>query len=676
MTSEQVLGPRWSLKELRTFYILLKAYGQQWDKVVERLPLRSEAMVRALFEMHRGYLSLAEASVEGFCAIMMDHYEAQQQHMARVLPDSSRDTDVMDVKPEPEEIQELQSRSRKKRRLEKLLATDQLATLEMKTEEGDDEKERKLQKRTGRKSQVPMKARAVLSKGEENGDSGLEKLRGTRFGLPWYYWFYSYIDVDFFRHNEFIQCLNDIGLGKITAAARPIWSSVRASMGRPRRLSPLFFAQEKQKLESYRAEKRRRDPVQLASENTWAYPITTSLRTGVAVIGNCWQSYYLCAFVDLFMNLCVLVWIESAQHFRLGAVSAFSPSEDTCQVLYWNKTASVNPVTCTLDNVMILDFPPWSWGNNAKAPEPKLAATTLLRRQNTSRGSAATHSTPKATDSVGERYRVEKIRIVLTVKGLLHRKEKIIAALSKLNERVAEQQKQLHEQSAMKSSLWTTPTAFSSAAVKDLAWANSQEKAQLHKQHSWLIANLNATNAHLKSALLSLQTFSASNPTDAGDVVMGPAYHPDALTWADDTSISPAETLPEDQMRWAIDFLTASQQKATAVVAESALQVVNDDTELASLNAPTSNARLGSVLPETMQLVSNCVTLMSVLHRHVAASPDVPPVVTEKLVERVLELLKPTDEANMDLYAELRAAAEAAQAHMSLQAATSEADYE
>jgi hypothetical protein len=36
-------------------------------------------------------------------------------------------------------------------------------------------------------------------------------------------------------------------------------------MGRPRRLSPLFFAQEKDKLEAYRAVKRRLDPTQVVS---------------------------------------------------------------------------------------------------------------------------------------------------------------------------------------------------------------------------------------------------------------------------------------------------------------------------------------------------------------------------------------------------------------------------
>lgn len=40
---------------------------------------------------------------------------------------------------------------------------------------------------------------------------------------------------------------------QITRAARPVWSSVRASMGRPRRLSQRFFAHEKSKLARVRA---------------------------------------------------------------------------------------------------------------------------------------------------------------------------------------------------------------------------------------------------------------------------------------------------------------------------------------------------------------------------------------------------------------------------------------
>ncbi|EGZ27103.1 hypothetical protein PHYSODRAFT_320947 [Phytophthora sojae] len=639
MNSERVLGPRWSLKELRTFYILLKAHGRQWEKLEERLPLRSGAMVRALFEMHRGYLSLPEASVEGFCAIMMDHYEMQdelqqQRDSANQRPpqglkgqDADGDVEMADVKQEQQEQQEQQdepaARSRKKRRLDKLLATDQLATLRIRAE-GDVQVEDQrtagdTTKQRGRKNPMPTRSRVWLPR-ELGDDSGLGKVQGARFDLPWTHWFYSYVDVDFFRHNEFIECLSGMGLGKITTAARPIWSSVRASMGRPRRLSRLFFAQEKEKLESYRAVKRRLDPAQLPSDRTWPYRCAIPLRAGVAVI----------------------VWVEVERRFRLATVAAFHATEDTCQVFYCGNISRLEAVTCSLDNVMVLDFPPWARNNETSSPEPKLAATTLLRRESVPRGIGPPLAAPKATGSVGDRFREEKIHVVLAVKTLLHRKEKIIAAMAALNGRVAKQQTQLHEKNAMKSSLWTTPTAFSSAAVKDLAWANSRDKDQLQKQHSWLTANLDATNAHLKAALLSLQSFSSNEPVD------------------------------EDQMRWAIDFLTASQQKATSVVAESALQVVNEDKALSSLNAPANDIHLGRVLPETMQLVANCVTLMSVLHRHVSASPDVPPVVTQKLVERVLELLKPCHEANMDLYAELRTAAEAAQAQMALQTSTTE----
>jgi hypothetical protein len=333
--------------------------------------------------------------------------------------------------------------------------------------------------------------------------------------------------------------------------------------------------------------------------------------------------------------------------------------------------------TCSLDNVMVLDFPPWSGKSEASVTEPKLAATTLLRREIGARGVAPTLPTPK-TDLAGDRYRGEKIRAVLAVKSLLHRKETIVSALADLNKRVAEQQKQVHESNAKKSSLWTTPTAFSSAAVKDLVWASSREKLELQKQHSWLAANLAATNSYLKAALLDLQSCPSSsqswNGSQAPPGGAGSAYPSDSLPWGDDVMMEPTETLTEDQMRWAIDFLAASQQRASAVVAESALQVVKEDTALSSFSAPANEVRLGSVLPETMQLIANGVTLMSVLHRHVAASPDVPPVVTQTLVERVLELLKPSHEANMDLYAELRAAAESAQAQLILQAATREAE--
>ena len=362
----------------------------------------------------------------------------------------------------------------------------------------------------------------------------------------------------------------------------------------------------------------------------------------------------------------MVVRIESERRFRCATVAAFHATEDTCLVSFGGNVSPSNATKCSLDNVMVLTIPPRPGKSEASSVEPKLSATTLLRRENGINGGAPILSTPKATESVGNRHHDEKIRAILAVKSLLHRKEKIILSMASLNKRVAEQQ-----MNALKSSLSTTPTTISPAAVKDLAWTNSQERRQLQKQHSWLAANLNATNKHLKTALLTLQSFSANNASGVEISDTSLANPSESLKWS---NMMPSETLTEGQLRWAMDFLAASQRKSAVVVAESALQVANDDRKLSSLSSSLDDTRVGGLLPETMQLVANCVTLMSVLHRHVAASPNVPPVVTQKLVERVLELLKPSHEANMDLYAELHAAADVAQAQMVLQASTSEID--
>ncbi|CAH0473701.1 unnamed protein product [Peronospora belbahrii] len=645
LQSTQVLGPRWSLKELRAFYILLKAHGQQWDKIDEHLPHRSSAMVRALFAMHRGYLSLSEASVEGFCAIMMDQYAMEDKENMKISPNRiEANTHVM-------KQEEDGARNRKKRRFERFMTIKESIRPDLSIERAQDyDSKWPLKasfKRVKRKRIMPMNSRTWLRDDEMEE---VVQVYGLRLNLPWTHWFDSYLDMDFFNHNEFMECLKNVGLEKITVAARPIWSSVRASMGRPRRLSRLFFIQEKDKLETYRVIKRRFDHTQLSTDQTWPYGCSPPLQPGMSVI----------------------VWVESQRHFRLATVAAFSATEGTCEVSFCDNVSLLDTMECSLNNVMVLTCPPWSGKSEVSAAEPKLSATTLLRRENGLRGATPILSAPKdETYSIGDRHHDEKIRAILAVKSLLHRKEKIVSSMAHLNEHAAEEKMQFHEKDAVDFSLWATPTTTSSAAVKDLAWITSCERRQLQKQHSWLAANLNATNKHLKTALLTLQSFSATNSSGAESSGTNLAYRSASPEWG---NMMPTETLTEGQIRWAIDFLAASQRKSAIVVAESASQIVKDDKGRSSLNTLGNDIRLGNVLPETMQLVANCVTLVSILHLHVAASPDVPPVVTQKLVERVLELLRPSHETNMDLYAELLAAADAAQAQMMVQASTSQVD--
>uniref|UniRef100_A0AAV1U7H3 DIRP domain-containing protein n=1 Tax=Peronospora matthiolae TaxID=2874970 RepID=A0AAV1U7H3_9STRA len=651
MQSEQVLGPRWSLEELQTFYLLLKTHGKQWDKLTERLPQRSCGMVRALFDMHRGYLSLSEASVEGFCAIMMDHYDVQDKQ-GRLLANEKlkrNKTDFLML-----EQGEEATRKWKKRRLEILLTMKPLKTPQLQREEQERSRERSLSVKRGRNKAVPKRARAWLIRelsvdGEDKARLGVE-LGVPRFDLPWSHWFYSHVDVAFFTRNEFIECLDVMGLGKITSAGRSTWSSVRASMGRPRRLSPLFFAQERQKLEAYRSVKRHLDSTHMLDDKTWPYRSTAPLFPGTTVIA----------------------WVESKRCFQLATVVVAHDTAGACQVVHFGSELQTDVVERSLDNVMTLNFPLWSWRSKADIEELKVASTTLLRRNDGVCKDTSTVVTSKAVDPSDERYRDDKCRALLAVKALLHRKEQIVVAMAHLNERVTEMQMRLHEKNAMQSNARSAPTVYSSTAVKDLVWANSRMKQQLKKQYSWLAANLDATNGRLRAALLSLQSFSKSGSHGEENADTNVAEAADTLEWS---SAAQDETLTESEMRWAIDFLAASQRKAAAVVTEMVHQIAQDEKELTKSSKSTSAIRRGEVLPETMQLVTNCVTLMSVLHRHVAASPDVPAVVTQKLLQRVLELLKPTYTENMDLYAELHAAVDAAQAQMTLQASTSKVDY-
>jgi len=69
-------------------------------------------------------------------------------------------------------------------------------------------------------------------------------------------WFYSAIDRPWFAQNEFMEYLDHLGMSQVTRLTRAEWCMIRASLGRPRRLSLPFLREERQKLENYRKEAR------------------------------------------------------------------------------------------------------------------------------------------------------------------------------------------------------------------------------------------------------------------------------------------------------------------------------------------------------------------------------------------------------------------------------------
>jgi len=86
----------------------------------------------------------------------------------------------------------------------------------------------------------------------------LHHMLSTRRARRWtmYEWFYSSIDVLYFKQNEFQMLLNDLGLFRVNRLTRTEWSYIRSKMGKPRRLSRAYLKQELKKLAVYREEVR------------------------------------------------------------------------------------------------------------------------------------------------------------------------------------------------------------------------------------------------------------------------------------------------------------------------------------------------------------------------------------------------------------------------------------
>lgn len=118
-----------------------------------------------------------------------------------------------------------------------------------------------------------------------------------------------------------------------------------------------------------------------------------------------------------------------------------------------------------------------------------------------------------------------------------------------------------------------------------------------------------------------------------------------------------------EQTKWALSFLVQSRKRARDLVDDTMTHTMAHD---GALQQPPRGTAPSGVPSDTRELVSTCLCLMSVVRR--GSTGAIPPLVAQKLMERLLELLEPRHEANMDLYAELRSAAEGV--HTALQSAS------
>uniref|UniRef100_A0ACD5VCU4 Uncharacterized protein n=1 Tax=Avena sativa TaxID=4498 RepID=A0ACD5VCU4_AVESA len=111
-------------------------------------------------------------------------------------------------------------------------------------------------RKSKRKSKIPCRTKHVFC------NEGADNLQATKLLhclsseslRRWctYEWFYSAVDYPWFMNNEFVNYLNFAKLSHLSRLTRSEWSTIRSSLGKPRRFSDHFLAVEKEKLEDYR----------------------------------------------------------------------------------------------------------------------------------------------------------------------------------------------------------------------------------------------------------------------------------------------------------------------------------------------------------------------------------------------------------------------------------------
>ncbi|XP_062211053.1 protein ALWAYS EARLY 3-like isoform X2 [Phragmites australis] len=115
--------------------------------------------------------------------------------------------------------------------------------------------------RTKRKSKIHCKTKHVsCNEGSDNLQARkLLHCLSSESLRRWcaYEWFYSAVDYPWFLNNEFVHYLNHANFSHLSRLTRSEWSTIRSSLGKPRRFSDHFLAVEKEKLEDYREKVRK-----------------------------------------------------------------------------------------------------------------------------------------------------------------------------------------------------------------------------------------------------------------------------------------------------------------------------------------------------------------------------------------------------------------------------------
>uniref|UniRef100_A0ACD5Y645 Uncharacterized protein n=1 Tax=Avena sativa TaxID=4498 RepID=A0ACD5Y645_AVESA len=118
-----------------------------------------------------------------------------------------------------------------------------------------------MSRKSKRKSKIPCRTKNVFCNAGADNSQATKLLHclSSESLRRWctYEWFYSAVDYPWFMNNEFVNYLNFAKLNHLSRLTRSEWSTIRSSLGKPRRFSDHFLAVEKEKIEDYREDVRK-----------------------------------------------------------------------------------------------------------------------------------------------------------------------------------------------------------------------------------------------------------------------------------------------------------------------------------------------------------------------------------------------------------------------------------
>ncbi|OMJ86765.1 hypothetical protein SteCoe_11618 [Stentor coeruleus] len=251
------MGPRWSEQELHLLFNGLRKHGRNWLLISEDFKQlksssiypRTDSMIEAVYLKNKTYLNIPSANPTDFAAIMADHYDSSEG-----IKYELQDDDLKKYSPSEDPLglpKKRQDRPYDLKTTSKKLYQKKCDCYEYTSKLADPSyiHSKKLIEGYSRKSFDNF----VYARSTYLNDYALNKTEESPISpkfLQWCKaeWFYSYIDKGFFEYNEFEEALKVLKVNEIEVFTKYEFQVIRNALGRPKRFSANFIAQERKKL--------------------------------------------------------------------------------------------------------------------------------------------------------------------------------------------------------------------------------------------------------------------------------------------------------------------------------------------------------------------------------------------------------------------------------------------